>query len=260
MPAMRMREPGSLLGTLLAVSAASAGEIPTDPILRLEAGVHTAAINQVAVTGDGRLLTVSDDKTARLWNAEGGSPLTFRVPIAPGDEGALFAVASSPTKRTAVVAGRTGITWDASDAIYGLDLGTGRITGRIAGLHGTVHTLSYSKDGRYFAAGTGAGRLMVYDFEQSRVAAEDSAAGTVTASAFLIDGRLVTASLDGQVRLYDPRSELSDQRPIQPIRRDAPMAYRGRAGGTPDRRGSDRCAGRPRPFDRGPRTSDPAFG
>lgn len=204
MPAMRLRVPESLLATLLTVCAASAGEIPTDPILRLEAGVHTAAINKAAVTGDGRLLTVSDDKTARLWNAEGGIPLTLRVPIGPGDEGALFAVAASPTKGTAVVAGRTGLTWDGTDAIYGLDLNTGRITGRISGLPGTVHTLSYSKDGRYLAAGTGAGALMVYDLDRAQVAAEDSAAGSVMASAFLHDGRLVTASLDGQVRLYDP--------------------------------------------------------
>jgi hypothetical protein len=98
MPAMRLRVPEGLLVILLTVSAASAGEIPTDPILRLEAGVHTAAINKAAVTGDGRLLTVSDDKTARLWNAQGGIPLTLRVPIGPGDEGALFAVAASPTK------------------------------------------------------------------------------------------------------------------------------------------------------------------
>jgi WD40 repeat protein len=201
MPAMRLRVPESLLVTLLTVSAASAGEIPTDPI-RLEAGVHTAAINKAAVTGDGRLLTVSDDKSARLWNAQGGIPLTLRVPIGPGDEGALFAVAASPIKGTAVVAGRTGLTWDGTDAIYGLDLNTGRITGRISGLPGTVHTLSYSKDGRYLAAGTGAGVLMVYDLERAQVAAEDRAAGSVTASAFLIDGRLVTTSLDGQVRLY----------------------------------------------------------
>jgi WD40 repeat protein len=201
---MRVRVPESLLVTLFTVSTASAGEIPTDPILRLEAEVHTAAINEAAVTGDGRLLTVSDDKTARLWNAQGGIPLTLRVPIGPGDEGALFAVAASPTKGSAVVAGRTGLTWDGTDTIYGLDLNTGRITGRVSGLPGTVHTLSYSKDGRYLAAGTGAGVLMVYDLERARVAAEDSAAGSVTASAFLIDGRLVTASLDGQVRLYDP--------------------------------------------------------
>jgi len=199
MPAMRLRVPESLLATLLTGSAAFAGEVPTDPILRLEAGIHTAAINKAAV--DGRLLTVSDDKTARLWNAEGGIPLTLRVPIGPGDEGALFAVAASPTKGTAVVA---RLTWDGTDAIYGLDLNTGRITGRISGLPGTVHTLSYSKDGRYLTAGTGAGALMVYDLERAQVAAEDSAAGSVMASAFLHDGRLVTTSLDGQVRLYDP--------------------------------------------------------
>src|SRR5438046_1356311 len=42
----------------------------TAPILRIEAGMHTATIRRISADRAGRLvLTASDDKTARLWSA-----------------------------------------------------------------------------------------------------------------------------------------------------------------------------------------------
>jgi WD40 repeat protein len=180
-------------------------------VLRVEAGVHTAVVNQAAVTRDGRILTVSDDKTARVWEPVSGPGAVLRVPVGGGSEGALYAAAASPVKDTAVVSGRTGVEWDAAGAVYALDLTTGKLTGRVAGLPGTVHALAYSRDGRFLAIGTG-GRatLRVLDLTGRAVAAEDTGYGdTVVAAAFLADGRLVTAALDGKVRLYDPRFALT---------------------------------------------------
>lgn len=136
------------------------------------------------------------------------------------------------------------------------DLNMGRITGRISGLPGTVHTLSYSKDGRLLAAVTGAGALTVYDLERARVAAEDSAGGSVTASASL-------HWLAGDHPPWMGRSGLRPEFSITArfsLPEGAPMAYRGHAGSDPDRRGSDRCARRLYPLYRRPQTGDPAFG
>ena len=190
---------------LLLVAPALAGEPPAEPQLRIEVGLHTAVVNQVAVTRDGRLLTVSDDKTARLWSGNGGATGVLRVPIGEGAEGALYAVAASPVRDAAVVGGRTGLGWDGAVSVYALDLVTGEVTGRIGGLPGTVHALAYSRDGRFLAIGTG-GRagLRVLDLTERKLAGEDTGYGdSVVSAAFLSDGRLVTASLDGQVRLYD---------------------------------------------------------
>lgn len=175
------------------------------PIPRPETGLHTAAINQVVVTKDGRLLTASDDKTARLWSvASTDEPLVLRVPIGARSEGALYAVAASPIKNSAVVGGSTGIDWDKAGSVYGFDLSTGKMTGRIAGIQGTIRVLAYSQDGRYLAIGSGSGWLRVIDIAGKSMAMDVSICqDMLVAAKFLRDGRLVTACLDGQIHLYD---------------------------------------------------------
>ncbi|WP_048860357.1 hypothetical protein, partial [Acidisphaera rubrifaciens] len=67
------------------------------PFLRVETGRHEADINGIALLDGGRTaVTVSDDKTARLWTADGLDPIdTLRPPIGPQDQGALYAVATA---------------------------------------------------------------------------------------------------------------------------------------------------------------------
>lgn len=200
-----------LLLVLLGPSAVLAGEPPTNPILRIDTGAHTAVINRLAVTRDGNLLTVSDDKTARLWSRTGGASLTIRVPIGPGGEGALYAVAASPTKDSAVVGGFPGLSWDKTGSVYGVDVSTGKITGRLETPLAKVFALAYSKDGRYLAVGTDEkAAVRVLDLTARSMVLEDTAYGdAVTAVQFLPDGRLVTSSLDGKVRLYDASFHLA---------------------------------------------------
>ncbi|CAK0781979.1 WD_REPEATS_REGION domain-containing protein [Gammaproteobacteria bacterium] len=183
-----------------------ADEPPTQPLLRVEADAHTATINQLALTHDGHLLSVSDDKTARLWDSNTLNPVaTVRVPIGPGAEGALYAAATSPTKDSAVVAGATAVSWDGAPALYAVDLKTARISGRLGGLPGgAIMALAYSENGRYLAIGTGARPLLrVYDLTTHLVVGTDTDYGdSLSAVLFLPDGRLATAALDGKIRLY----------------------------------------------------------
>jgi WD40 repeat protein len=198
-------------GAVFGHTVARADDPAAEPVLRLEAGAHTAVINRVAVTRDGKLLTVSDDKTARLWSREGGAPLTIRVPIGPKVEGALYAVAASPANDSAVVGGFPDLSWDQSGSVYGVDLTTGKISGRLEMPRAKVYSLAYSKDGHYLAVGTGEEpAVRIFDRAARSVVLEDTAyGGPVVAAQFLPDGRLVTASLDGKVRLYDGSFHLS---------------------------------------------------
>jgi WD40 repeat protein len=72
-------------------------ELPGEPILRLEPGMHGASIRRIDVDAEGRLLVSgSFDKSVRLWALADGRPLaTLRVPIGEGDVGRVDAVAIS---------------------------------------------------------------------------------------------------------------------------------------------------------------------
>src|SRR4051794_18661467 len=92
---------------LLTTASAHAAGPPEKPVLVLDAGGHTARIRQVLWTPDGKeLITVSEDKTVRTWDAATGEPLrVLRPPVGTGPEGILSAAALSPDGRTLAVGG-----------------------------------------------------------------------------------------------------------------------------------------------------------
>lgn len=206
-----------LLGALLVVhpQAAPAEERPSkEPILRIETGMHGARINRLALDPARRtLMSVGDDKTLRLWDlASGEGRRTVRVPMGPEPEGELRALALSASGKTVAVAGSAGLVWDGSAAVYFYDPETAAWKGRAS--FGTVRTgpinaLAFSPDGRFLVAGSGrdatsAGGLRSIDLKSGAIqVADGDYGGALVHLAFAADGRLVTTSLDGKVRLYD---------------------------------------------------------
>jgi len=79
-------------------SPAPAGGPPTDPLLGLDTGMHTAGIFRIGIDAASRyLVTGSEDKTVRVWELASGRLLrTLRLPIGAGAEGKVFSVALSP--------------------------------------------------------------------------------------------------------------------------------------------------------------------
>ncbi len=103
--------------TLLYLFGLSLGLVPTaataatdTPILRIETGMHTAAIPRIDVDAQERyLVTGSEDKTVRVWSLPNGKLLrVLRPPIGEGYEGQIYAVAISPDGKTVAAGGRTG--------------------------------------------------------------------------------------------------------------------------------------------------------
>jgi WD40 repeat protein len=202
----------TMVFTLLVTgSIAMAGE----PILRLETGMHTARIDQIsAAPSEQLLLTVSQDKTARLWTTKnGGRQISvLRPPIGDGDEGKLYAGALSPDGKLAAVAGATGYQWDQSYCVYVFEVSSGRLLKRLPGLPEVIHSASFSSDGKYLAVGLGkrdrdekGGGIQVWDTATWKKAwADEDYRGAVYGIAFGNSGQLYTASFDGLLRSYDP--------------------------------------------------------
>ena len=85
-------------------------DFPAEPILRLETGMHTAAIWRIDVDRDQRfLISGSDDKTVRIWELKTGRLLrTLRVPLGEGNLGKVLLRGDLPGRG---LRGRRRLDW-----------------------------------------------------------------------------------------------------------------------------------------------------
>ena len=187
-----------------------AAEPPKDPILRIESGMHTAMIPRIGLDAENRyLVTASNDKTVGVWDAGTGMLIRrLRPPVGEGYEGKIFAVAIFPDGSTVAAGGWTGWHWDKSNYIYLFDRSTGRLKQRITGLPNVILHLAFSKDGRYLVACLGRNSgIRLYRTSDYSLAGEDRDYGDNSYGAdFDRNGRLVTTSYDGFIRLYSVES------------------------------------------------------
>src|SRR5262249_34571775 len=197
----------ALLFAIFANSSAMA-QLPEEPMLVVDPGMHTAPITGVSVDAAARVAgTGCEDKTVRVWSLADGKLLrTIRMPSGPGNIGKIYAVAMSPDGDLVAAGGWTRLTTDApEDSIYLFDTRNGKMVAQIQGLPDVTNDLAFSSDGRYLATGLARGGLRVFDRDRQwdeafRDTDYDVEIYGVT---FAADGRLATTSMDGKVRLYD---------------------------------------------------------
>ena len=179
--------------------------LPTEPMLRINAPSHIAKISRIATDAAERFaVTASDDKTVRVWSLPDGTlQRVIWVPRGEGNLGKAYAVALSPDGGTIAVGGRTSP--GADENVYLFDRASGALVRRLPGLSDVVLHLAFSPDGRRLAAALGGAKgIRVFDVADGyRPLPSD---GDYGGASYWVDfdrtGRLVSASLDGFVRLY----------------------------------------------------------
>ena len=188
--------------------AATAAEPSGEPLLVLDPGGHTAVVAQVQFTPDGsRLVSVSHDKTIRVWDVATGETLrVLRPPMGPGGQGVLYAGALSPDGRTLAVAGLI-VPLDNRSYVYLISLESGQIERVLAGHADAVFALEFSRDGKLLASAGTDRAARVWDVASGQCRHVLAGHRDIIADvAFSPDGRsLATACRDGTAPDGTPR-------------------------------------------------------
>jgi WD40 repeat protein len=116
-----------------------------EPILRIDAGGPTALVTGVAFSPDGKKLYAAGfDKIVRVWelNADGRfepAPRMFRVPIGPGHQGVINALALSSDGTWLAVGGRSVVPGGSTFGRPGVMLPSAALTSSQWEHAGTIH-------------------------------------------------------------------------------------------------------------------------
>jgi WD40 repeat protein len=167
--------------------------VDLDTRARVELRGHQGAVLHGAFSPDGaRVITASDDRSARIWPTAGGAPILLR-----GHEGAVYSALFSPDGARVVTA-----SWDRSARVWSAAGGPALVV--LAGHEAEVRDAAFSPDG--------ARVITASDDRTAKIWRSDGSGDVVTlyghdgpvhSAAFSADGeRAITGAVDRSVRIW----------------------------------------------------------
>lgn len=177
-----------------------------EPILRIETGDHLSMITRVSADSSGRwIVTGSEDKTVRLWDAHTGLPLSvLRPPIGKDNLGAIYSAVLSPDGRTVAMGGNSNFGDGTGHLMHLFDRISATIPPKstLTGFDAPITQLAWSPDSQLIAMGLRQGGLRLFRRNLQLVGSDPEYNEAVFGVDFSRSGRLVVAAIDGSIRLY----------------------------------------------------------
>ncbi len=191
---------------VLGVAAGTQTQAADKPILALDAGGHTAMVQKVLFSRDGKeLVSVSADKTIRVWDVATGEPLrVLRTPVGDGNEGMLYAAALSPNGEWLAVGG-FGPASDQWGTIYLISLPHRQVARVLKGHNSVIHDVAFSADGQRLISGSHDNTARVWSVTDGQCEfVLRGHTGDIHGVAFAPDGRrCATASSDDTAAVWN---------------------------------------------------------
>jgi WD40 repeat protein len=176
------------------------------PILKIDSQGHMDTITSIMFAdNDQKLISVSKDKTIRIWDIETGYSKLISGQIDNDKDGMLYAAALSPDHRYIAITG-----YPTKYGIRIIDLSQKQVVQVLSGHSNIVNSLSFSNDGKRLLSGSADNTAIIWDVitgndmltlgEKSETRHQDS----IVDVDFSPCGKIVaTASLDKTIHLWN---------------------------------------------------------
>jgi WD40 repeat protein len=154
----------SLLGILCVTVLSSVAQTGVPRIVINSLG-HSAKINNLLFTPDGtQLISVSEDKTVRVWGTSTGEMLKkFESQIGDGWEGILYASDLSPDGKLLAIAGYP-VSTEKENYVVIIDLAKGvQVATAVGGTPDVINALGFVNNGKYLVGGGDDGKIKIWN-------------------------------------------------------------------------------------------------
>ena len=191
----------------MALTAGAAGAQDSAPQLMLDTGGHTAIINSLVFSSDGKqLISAADDKVIRVWDWQAGNTVrTIRGQVGLGDEGKIYAAALSRDGRWLAAGGWTHKECAGRCGEIRLyEFSTGNLVALLKGHENVVLGLAFSPDGKRLVSGSFDKTAIIWDVANHKLVHRlQGHKDHIYAVGFTPDSaRVVTGSYDTTLKLW----------------------------------------------------------